>query len=231
MEDQRRVPLRFWSEEDRPREKLMSRGKQHLSDAELLAIIIGAGNRNETAVELSRRILASLGNRLSGLGKLSTGDLCKFEGIGQAKAISILAALELGNRKAGEQPEERKSIQSSRDAFQYLARFFNDLPVEEFHVIFLNRANFIIKSEQISSGGITGTVVDLRVIVKKAIESHACGLILAHNHPSGNLNPSEADRNLTRKISEAGKILDIQLFDHLIIAERKYLSFADEGYI
>ena len=230
MEDYKPVKgIRSWAEDDRPREKLLLKGKSTLSDAELIAILIGSGNTEETAVDLSKRILQSLNNNLSELGKLTVKDLMQFKGIGEAKAISIIAALELGRRRKDAEPEKRIKITDSRSAFDTIYPHLGDLNHEEFWVIFLNRANAVIGKQNISKGGVSGTVVDPKVVFKMAVQFPASGIILAHNHPSGNLKPSQADHQLTRKLKEAGKALDIPVLDHLIIGERDYFSFVDEG--
>jgi DNA repair protein RadC len=221
--------IRSWAEDDRPREKLLLKGKSTLSDAELIAILIGSGNTEETAVDLSKRILLSLNNNLSELSKLTVKDLMQFKGIGEAKAISIIAALELGRRRKDSEPEKRIKITDSQTAFDVIYPHLGDLNHEEFWVIFLNRANAVIGKQNISKGGVSGTVVDPKVVFKMAVQFPASGIILAHNHPSGNLKPSQADHQLTRKLKEAGKALDIPVLDHLIIGERDYFSFVDEG--
>lgn len=221
--------IRSWAEDDRPREKLLLKGKSALSDAELIAILIGSGSAEETAVDLSKRILQSLNNQLSELGKLTVKDLMKFKGIGEAKAISIIAALELGRRRKETEPEKRVKIIDSQSAFDTIYPNLGDLNHEEFWVIFLNRANQVIGKQNVSKGGVSGTVVDPKVIFKLAVQFPASAIILAHNHPSGNLKPSQADHQITRKLKEAGKSLDIPVLDHLIIGERDYFSFVDEG--
>jgi len=221
--------IKNWAEEDRPREKLSLKGKNTLSDAELLAILIGSGSRNETAVELSKRILQEYNNNWNDLAKLSISDLCNFKGIGEAKAISIITALEIGKRRSSQSVFELPRISSAEEAFPYLFSFLGDLPHEEFWVVFLNRANKIIGKEQMSKGGIAGTVVDIRLILKKSIENSASAIIVAHNHPSGNLKPSEADISLTKKLLQSCKILDIELFDHLIIGNNDFFSFKEAG--
>ena len=224
--------IKSWAEEDRPREKLLLKGKEALTDAELLAILIGSGTTNESAVALCKRILIEgAGNNLDELAKLELNDLMKFKGIGEAKAITIVAALELGRRRRLAQPGIKPQIKSSRDAFELMQPRVGDLPHEEFWVLFLNRANKVTATECISSGGIAGTVADAKIIFKKAITQLASGIIAAHNHPSGNLTPSQADINLTRKLCDTGKLLDIPLLDHLIITSASYYSFADEGMI
>jgi DNA repair protein RadC len=221
--------IRSWAEDDRPREKLLMKGKSALSDAELIAILIGSGSAEETAVDLSKRILQSLNNQLSELAKLTVKDLIKFKGIGEAKAISIIAALELGRRRKDSEPEKRIKITDSQTAFDTIYAHLGDLNHEEFWVIFLNRANQVIGKQNVSKGGVSGTVVDPKVVFKMAVQFPASAIILAHNHPSGNLKPSQADHQLTRKLKEAGKALDIPVLDHLIIGDHNYFSFVDEG--
>lgn len=223
--------IRSWAEDDRPREKLLLKGKAALSDAELIAILIGSGNTEETAVGLSKRILASLNNQLSELGRLSVKDLTKFKGIGEAKAISIIAALEIGRRRKDTEPDRKPKIRGSRSAFELLYPHMCDLSHEEFWVLFLNRSNQVIGKENISKGGVAGTVVDPRVVFKLAVQHLASGIVLAHNHPSGNLKPSKEDHVLTKKLKEAGNALDIPVMDHIIIGEGEYFSFADEGVL
>lgn len=221
--------IRSWAEDDRPREKLLLKGRSALSDAELIAILIGSGSAEETAVGLSKRILSSLDNQLSQLAKLSVKDLTQFKGIGEAKAISIIAALELGRRRKETESNKRVKITDSQTAFDVVYPNLGDLNHEEFWVIFLNRANEVIGKENISKGGVSGTVVDPKVVFKQAVQFPASAIILAHNHPSGNLKPSQADHQLTKKLKEAGKALDIPVLDHLIIGERDYFSFVDES--
>jgi DNA repair protein RadC len=223
--------IKSWAEDDRPREKLIGKGRQVLTDAELIAILIGSGNRDETAVELSKKILASTGNNLNELGKLSISDLTKFKGIGEAKAISIVAALELGRRRRETETVKRDKITCSKDVFDIMKPIMLDLPHEEFWLLILNRSNAVIKKELISRGGVAGTVVDTKIIFKTAVENLASSIIISHNHPSGNLNPSDADIKITKNIKEAGKIMDIPLFDHLIVTENGYYSFNDEGML
>jgi DNA repair protein RadC len=225
------LSIKSWAEDDRPREKLINKGKIALSDAELIAILIGSGSRNESAVELSKRVLKSCNNSLSELGKKSIAELVQHKGIGEAKAISILSALELGRRRKDTEAYARAKISCSRDAFEVFRPYLQDLPHEEFWIITLNRSNQIIKPYKISQGGIASTIADTRLIFLKAVEDKASSIILGHNHPSGNQNPSSEDHNLTRKIKEAGKILDIAVLDHLIFAENSYYSFADENFI
>lgn len=221
-------PITNWSEDDRPREKLMLKGKSALSDAELIAILIGSGSRNESAVDLSKRILASADN-LNVLGKMSISQLMNFKGIGEAKAITIISALELGRRRRAEDAVELIKITSSKRVFEIMQPIIGELPHEEFWVLFLNNSNKVISKSQLSKGGISGTIVDVRLVFKLALENGATGLILCHNHPSGNLQPSDADRKITKKIKLAGDSLDVKVLDHLIITETKYYSFVDEG--
>ncbi len=220
-------PITNWSEDDKPREKLMLKGKSVLSDAELIAILIGSGSRNESAVDLSKRILASVDNNL--LGKLSLPQLMQFKGIGEAKAISIIAALELGRRRRGEDAVELKKITSSKIIFEIMQPIIGELPHEEFWIIYMNNSNKVIAKSQLSKGGITGTLVDVRIVFKTALEIGATALILCHNHPSGTLIPSDADKQITRKLKLAGDSLEIKVLDHLIVTETSYFSFADEG--
>jgi len=224
-------PIKNWSQDDQPREKLLYKGKASLSDAELVAILIGSGNREESAVALCKRILASVDNNLSALGKLSVNQLIEFKGIGEAKAITIAAALELGRRRRGEEALEQKKITSSKSVFEVMQPVIGELQHEEFWIIYLNNSNKVIQKDQLSKGGITGTLVDVRLVLKKALEVGATGLILAHNHPSGTLKPSEADKKLTNKLKTAADSLDIKVLDHLIITEKAYFSFADEGIL
>ena len=223
------TPINQWAEDDRPREKFLLKGKSSLSDSELLAILIGSGSRNESAVQLCQRILAASENNLSTLGKISIAQLMHFKGIGEAKAISIAAALELGRRRRAEEAVELKKITSSKAVFEIMQPIIGELPHEEFWVLYLNNSNKVIYKAQLSKGGITGTVVDIRIIFKLAFEQNATAIILTHNHPSGKLMASDADLQITRKIKEAGKTLEIQVLDHIIITENGYLSFQDES--
>ncbi len=221
--------IKNWALDDRPREKLLQKGKLTLSDAELIAILIGSGSRDESAVELSKKILSLHQNNLNTLGKLSVAQLMQFKGIGEAKAITIIAAMELGRRRRSEEALDLIKISSSNSVFEVLQPILGELNHEEFWILYLNNANKIIEKFQISKGGITGTLVDVRITLRKAIELGAVSLILAHNHPSGNLNPSEADKQLTQKLKIAAESLDIKILDHLIVTEKSYFSFADEG--
>tara|TARA_R110002072_G_scaffold163357_2_gene315945 strand:- start:29359 stop:30057 length:699 start_codon:yes stop_codon:yes gene_type:complete len=221
--------IKSWNENDRPREKLLLKGRIALSDAELIAILIGSGSRNESAVSLSKRILSSVENNLQELGRLSILDLKMFKGIGEAKAVSIVAALELGRRRRSEEYVHKPKISSSTIVFELMQPILGELPHEEFWVIYLNNSNKVLQKIQLSKGGITGTLVDIRLAMKHALQLGAVALILAHNHPSGSLRPSEADKKLTNKLKVAGENLDIKVLDHLIITEKAYFSFADEN--
>ena len=223
--------IKQWNEDDRPREKLLLKGRLALSDAELIAILIGSGNREESAVELSKRILNKIDNNLNELSKLKVEDLVKFKGIGEAKAISIITALELGRRRRLEEALVKSKISSSKSAFEVMQPIIGELEHEEFWIIYLNNANKILLKTQLSKGGITGTLVDLRLVFKRAFEIVATSIILCHNHPSGNLKPSVSDKNLTKKIKNGGEVLDIKVLDHLIITQKSYFSFADEGIL
>ena len=222
--------IKQWSLEDRPREKLCAKGKSVLTDAELLAILIGSGSKSESAVSLCRRILASVNNDLNALGRLSVSQLQEFKGIGEAKAIAIVAALELGRRRRAEDVVVNK-VTSSQTVFELMTPLIGDLAHEEFWVLFLNNANKILEKQQLSKGGITGTLVDVRLIMKQSVMYGATSIILCHNHPSGTLQVSEPDRKITNKIKKACELLDIRLLDHLIITEKSYLSFTDEGLL
>jgi DNA repair protein RadC len=224
-----KISIKSWAEEDRPREKLVGQGRRALTDAELIAILIGSGSRDESAVELSKRILHHYKNDLNSLGKASVNELSKFKGIGEAKAISIIAALEIGRRRGDTEEKPVEQISSSRDAFKLMHRQFADLNHEEFWILLMNRANKVLGIHLVSKGGLAATVADPKVIFQLALENHATSVILAHNHPSGNLKPSREDIDLTKKIAAAAKLLDMVIFDHLIFTDRAYYSFADEG--
>ncbi|SMG29746.1 DNA repair protein RadC [Marivirga sericea] len=223
--------IKSWAEADRPREKLLTHGRSVLSDAELVAILIGSGTQSLSAIDVGKNILSDVNNDLNHLAKFSVKELTRFKGIGQAKAISIIAALELGRRRKESTVQEKPKIVSSQDAYDLLKSVMLDLHHEEFWVIMLNRANRVIRMKRVSSGGISGTVADVKIIYKEAIDQMASALILAHNHPSGNRNPSEQDVRLTRKMKESGLLLDIPVLDHIIFAEDKYYSFADEAML
>ncbi len=229
MEDQNYLSINKWAEEDRPREKLLLKGKASLSDAELIGILIGSGTRTLSAVDVAKQILHSANNDLHKLAKLTVKDLTKIKGIGEAKAITIVSALELGRRRKDLEPTKSFKITSSQDAYSLLSSELTDLPHEEFWIILLKRNNEVIGKHQISRGGISGTVADPKIIFQRAIENGASGIILAHNHPSGNTQPSEADKSLTKKVKSAGNVLDIAVLDHIIFTDHKYYSFADES--
>ncbi len=224
-------PIRHWAEDDKPRAKLVHKGQAALSDAELIAILIGSGSRDESAVELSKKIMASAQNSLHELGKLSISQLKQFKGIGEAKAVSIAAALEIGRRRRQQAALQLYGINSSQDAFELLQPLIGDLPHEEFWIVYLNNGNKAIYKGQLSKGGITGTLVDVRLVLKQALEIGAVALILAHNHPSGTLKPSVADKEITYKLKKAADSMDIKVLDHLIISHLGYFSFADEKII
>ncbi|MCD9855690.1 DNA repair protein RadC [Epilithonimonas sp. JDS] len=223
--------LKSLAEDDRPREKFLLKGKSAVSDSELLAIIMGSGNRDESAVELARRILNSVENNWHRLSQLSLQDLLKFKGVGEAKAISIATALEIGNRRSQQEVIERQQISSSRDAFDILQPHLSDLQTEEFWAIFLNHQNKILYKTCLFRGGIASSVADVRVVFKTALEHFSTQIIVAHNHPAGSLKPSKEDINITQKIKDAGKLLDIDLLDHLILTQNNYYSFKDEGIL
>ena len=231
MTMENRLTIKKLAEEDRPREKLLLKGRSALTDAELIAILIGSGNKQQTAVELAQYILRECDNNLSTLARFSIKDLQKFKGIGEAKAITIVSALEIGRRRRNENPIEKSFIKSSNDAWGIIKGDLMDLSHEEFWVLFLKRNNELIKKEIISKGGVSGTVVDSKLIFKRALEETASGIILVHNHPSGNLTPSNDDIQLTKKIKNAGSSLDIMLIDHLIVTDEGFYSFVDEKRI
>ncbi len=232
MADYEHLRIKEWALEDRPREKLIHKGLSSLSDAELLAVLIGSGNAKESAVDLAKKILKDCNNNLNELGKKGISDLKRaYLGIGDAKAISIVAALELGRRRKLQENFRRPKISSSHDVFNIMQPILGDLPHEEFWVLLLNRSNKVITKFKISQGGVSGTVIDVRIILKPAIENLASSIVLCHNHPSGNIYPSEADEKITDKVSEAADIMDIKVLDHLIVTDENYFSFADEGKI
>jgi len=224
-----KASIKEWDDADRPREKLLAKGKQALSDAELIAILLGSGSRNESAVGLAKRILQSAQNNLSELSKMSIAELMKFKGIGEAKAISIVAAMELGRRRRGAEVLERKKIGSSRDVFEIFQADMADSQYEEFWILLLNRANKIMKKVKISDGGVSGTVADPKRIFRAALDNMASSIILSHNHPSGNITPSNADVALTRKIVKGADYFDMVVLDHIIIGDGNFYSFADNG--
>jgi DNA repair protein RadC len=226
-----KISIKSWAEGDRPREKLSSQGRRSLSDAELLAILIGSGSQSESAVELSKRILYACDQDLNQLARLGITELSRFKGIGEAKAVGIIAALELGRRRKSQSSPELLQVSTSIDVYEAVSSQFKDLNHEEFWIILLNRANRIISKHLISKGGQAGTIADPKIIFNIALENHAASIILAHNHPSGNLRPSQADLDLTKKLKSAGQFLDLPVLDHLIITDQGFLSFADEGII
>lgn len=231
MEEFKHLKIKDWSFTEQPREKLLQKGINALSDAELLAILIGSGSVSESAVELARRILMDVNHNLNTLGRITIDHLLKYNGIGKVKAITILAALEIGRRRRFSLQEEEKIIQSSSSAFDIFFPILADLPHEEFWILLLNRSNRIILYHRISQGGISGTITDIRLILKIALEKLSTSIILCHNHPSGNLTPSDADVQITKRIKESSKLMDIQLIDHIIIGNNGYFSFADEGIL
>ncbi len=232
MEPYIRLSIKEWALEDRPREKLLAKGLTSLSDAELIAILIGSGSSKESAVDLSKKILKDHQNNLNSLGKSTVEELVKrYHGVGEAKAVTIVAAMELGRRRSLQESLQMPVIKGSDDVFRLMNPILGDLPHEEFWVLMLNRANKVLLRYNVSKGGLTGTVIDVRLIIKKALECYAASIILSHNHPSGNVQPSEADRQITKKIAEAGKLMDIPVLDHVIVTENGYFSFADAGIL
>lgn len=231
MPSYQKTGIKEWALEDRPREKLLAKGITSLSNSELLAILIRSGGREESAVELARKILITAGNNLRELGRLSLNDLVKHKGMGPAKALAIIAALELGRRRGKSELQDKIRIGGSQDVYMLFQPVLGDLAHEEFWILLLNRANRVIDNIRISQGGISGTVIDVRIILKHALDRLASAMILCHNHPSGNLKPSEADMKITSKISDSCRTMDLQLLDHLIIADNSYFSFSDEGLI
>jgi len=225
------LTIKSWAKDDRPREKLILKGKESLSDAELVAILLGSGNIDESAVGLAKRILASINNNLNKLGKLSITNLTKFKGIGDAKAITIITALELGRRRRFEEAIETPKITSSKRVFNIMQPIIGELQHEEFWILYLNNSSKILEKKQLSKGGLTSTLVDVRLVLKKAIELNATAIILCHNHPSGKLNPSNSDKLLTNKLKTAAETIDIKVLDHVIITENDYFSFADENVL
>jgi DNA repair protein RadC len=225
------IPISQWNEDDKPREKLMLKGTEALSDAELLAILIGSGNREESALALCQRMLSDVENNLDSFCRLSLKDLMKYKGIGEAKAITILAALEIGKRRRATLPKDKPAIRSSSDAYEAIAYILEEKPYEEFWILHLNRANKLTKTERISVGGISSTIVEVRLIAKSCIENLTSSVVLCHNHPSESLSPSQEDRILTKKIKAALKLFDIAVMDHIIVCGRNYYSFADNNLL
>jgi len=226
---QHKFGIKQLAEDDRPREKLLLKGRQFLSNAELLAILIGTGTREFSAIDLGQKILQNVNNNLNALSKLSVKDLMQTKGIGEAKAISLIAAIELGRRRKEEEASIVSKMTCSKDCYVQFEYILEDLPHEEFWILLLNRTNVILGKQKISTGGVSGTIADPKMIYKYAIDSMACAIVLCHNHPSGSVKPSNHDLNLTKKIAEAGKLLDISVYDHIIIGNKQYFSFADEG--
>ena len=224
-----RVSIKNWAEDDRPREKMLFKGKNALSDAELLALLLGTGNRHESAVDVAKAILKEVQGNLVELSRMGISTLTGFKGIGKAKAIIIIAAMELGRRRNESEVIAKEKVTNSHDAFNIFRSCISDLPYEEFWIILLNKANRVIRKCSISEGGVSGTVVDPRKIFKIALDNHASSIILGHNHPSGNIQPSDADHKITKKIKEAGNMLDVAVLDHIILGDDRYYSFADEG--
>ncbi|KMQ61490.1 hypothetical protein ACM46_15855 [Chryseobacterium angstadtii] len=225
------MTIKFLAEDDRPREKFLLKGKNSLSDSELLAIIMGSGSRDESALDLARKIMASVNNNWHQLSLLSSKDLTKFKGVGEVKAISIIAALEIGRRRSVQEIPYKPIISNSDDAYLILKNQLSDLRTEEFWAIFMNQSNKVIHISKLTQGGISQSVVDVRILFKTALDHFSTGIIIAHNHPSGSLKPSKEDINITKKIREAGETLSIQLLDHIIITQDTYLSFSDEGLL
>lgn len=225
------LTIKNWSEEDRPREKLLNKGRENLTDAELIAILLGSGFKEKTAVDVAKMLLQEVGNDLDKLGKLTVKQLSRTKGIGPVKAITIVAALELGRRRKYTEKAERKKVTCSRDAYDYLYHHLADVEHEECYALLMNTSNTIIKHIKVSQGGIGKTVIDARIIFKAAIEELATGIILSHNHPSGNAQPSSSDIDETKKLKQAGELMGIRLLDHLIFTNDTYYSFADEGLL
>lgn len=225
------MAIKFLAEDDRPREKFLLKGINSLSDSELLAIILRSGSREETAIELARKILNSVNQSWHQLSLLSIKDLMKFKGVGEVKAIAVATALEIGRRRAAQEIPEKSLITCSNDGYQILKKYLSDIRTEEFWAIFLNQNNRVLHFAQLTQGGINQSIVDVRVLFKTALDHFSTGIIVAHNHPSGNLKPSKEDIDITQKIKEAGKILNIQLLDHLIITQNSYFSFSDDGLL
>lgn len=226
---QKNTTIRFWAEDERPREKMILKGKNVLSDSEIIAILLGSGSRNKTAVELAQEILKNHQNDLNQLAKSSVKELTVYKGMGEAKAVTLIAALELGRRRKTTEQTERIKIKTAEDAFQLIKHLFQDLQHEEFYIILLDRSNHVIRYEQISKGGISGTVADGKIIFKLALLHHASAIILAHNHPSGNLIASVQDEKLTKDLKEFGNLIDIEILDHIIFTDYGYLSLAENS--
>ena len=226
-----KLTIRQLAEEDRPREKMMTKGSEALSDAELIAILIGSGNANESAVTLSQRMLASCSGDLNSLGKWGLENFCTFKGMGPAKSLTVMAALELGRRRKLQERKERTRITSSIDIYELFHPLMADLPTEEFWVLLLNRSNRVIDKVRISSGGIDQTTADVRTILREALLARATQMVLIHNHPSGNIQPSQEDKRITERIKGAGRLMNISVIDHVIVTDGAYYSFNDEGIL
>lgn len=230
MEENEYLSIKHWAEEDRPREKLLLKGKSSLSDAELIAILLRTGVKGNSALDIARKIMKSVNGDLNALGRLTVNDLKKLEkGIGETKAITLVAALELGRRRQATEARQLPMFKRSIDIFNYIYPELADLPHEEFYVIYTNKANKVLGHQRLSSGGLTGTVVDIKMVLKMGIELLASGVIAAHNHPSGNLKPSQADIDITKRLKEGCRVMEINLLDHIIIGDKNYYSFADSG--
>lgn len=225
------LTIKTWAEDDRPREKFILKGRKALSDAELLAILISSGTKEKSAVDLSQELLEGSENNLKEFSRKTLSELCKYKGIGKAKALVIMAALELGRRRKDSPAQKKEKVTSSKVVYNYVKPIFEDLQIEEFHILLLNRACEIVKSVLISQGGIAATIVDGRVVFRAAIESSACGIILCHNHPSGQLSASPQDIKLTNDLSNFGRMIDLPVLDHLIYTDNGYFSFADNGML
>lgn len=225
------LSIKEWAIDDRPREKIINKGVNALSDAELIAILIGSGNKEDSAVEVAKKVLKSINNSLHNLGKLNLKQLTKTKGIGNAKAITIIAAMELGRRRKVADIEQKPVINSSKDAYDIIKSNLIDLSHEEFWVLYLNRSNKVIEKYKLSRGGVSGTITDNKLILKKALENLASSIIIIHNHPSGNSKPSNSDKEITMKLKSAAELMEIKLLDHLIITDNTYLSFVDEGLL
>ncbi|ASK29024.1 hypothetical protein CEY12_02385 [Chryseobacterium sp. T16E-39] len=225
------MSIKFLAEDDRPREKFLQKGKDSLSDSELLAIVMGSGSRDETALELARKILSSVNNNWHELSLLSIKELMKFKGIGEVKALSIATSLEIGRRRSRQEISDKPVISNSNDAYVIFKNHLSDLRTEEFWAVFLNQSNKVVQISQLTQGGISQSIVDVRVLFKIALDNFSTGIIIAHNHPSGSLKPSHEDLKITQKVKEGGLFLNIQLLDHLIITQNTYFSFSDEGLI
>ncbi len=229
MEQNKKLSIREWPEDERPREKVLRNGASSLSKSELLAILIGSGNAEESAVELMKKVLASCNDSIAELSKLTVDDLCRFKGIGLAKAITIIAACELWKRRQKDERDEHFKVRCSQDVYDYFYPLMCDLPIEECHVLLLNNMNRVIDSVKVGSGGYTGTTVDIRCVLREALLKRATGMALCHNHPSGSLKPSAEDDRLTKSIASACAVMNIRFLDHIIFTDRRFYSYKDEG--